>query len=71
MGNRLEGSSEVAVRGWHGRDEGGRFREHPGEQEAPGRVDDAERTDDLVGCVLRIENKMASVSLHNSNLPAH
>src|SRR5262249_31295828 len=52
VGHRLEGGGEVAVRGGHGRDEARRLHQHPGLQEAPCRLDDAGRTDRVVGCAL-------------------
>ena len=42
----------VEIRGWGRRDEGRRFREHPGAQEASSRMDDARRADDLAGGLL-------------------
>src|SRR4051794_248810 len=53
MGHRAEWSGEVAVRGWDGRDEARRLREHPGIQEASCRLDDAGRADRVAGRAVR------------------
>ena len=49
MGGLVERCGKATVRGWRCRDEAWRLREHPSVQEAPGRMDDAGRADDLAG----------------------
>jgi hypothetical protein len=52
MGCGAEGCCEAPVRGRDRGDEPRRLHQYPGAQEAPGRVDDAGRADNLAGCAL-------------------